>query len=206
MITLYDFELSGNCHKIRMMLSFLDLEYQKVDIDLRKKDQMAPGFVALNRLHKVPVLVDAGMVLRDSAAIMIYLARKQGKLDWYPESPAEMAEVQQWLSFSVNEVFNGPAMARAIVIFKRDYPLKLAHAITDIVLNLLESRLKDHKWLALDRFTLADIACYPYAALVHEGGISLDNYPAVRAWFNRIEALSDYVGMPGLPFPHQDAG
>lgn len=206
MITLYDFELSGNCHKIRMMLSFLDLEYQKVDIDLRKKDQMAPGFVALNRLHKVPVLVDAGMVLRESAAIMIYLARKQEKLDWYPESPAEMAEVQQWLSFSVNEVFNGPAMARAIVIFKRDYPLKLAHAITDIVLDLLESRLKDHKWLALDRFTLADIACYPYAALVHEGGISLDNYPAVRAWFKRIEALSDYVGMPGLPFPHQDAG
>ena len=202
MITLYDFQLSGNCHKIRMMLAFLCLEYRKVDIDLRKNDQMSPDFFTLNRLHKVPVLVDDEFVLRDSVAIMIYLARKYGKPEWYPESPAEMAEIQQWLSFSVNEVFNGLAMSRAIVIFNRDFDLKLAHAITDIALDLLEFRLKDHEWLALDRFTLADIACYPYAALVHEGSISLEEFPSIRAWFKRIEALSDYVAMPGLPFPY----
>lgn len=202
MINLYDFELSGNCHKIRMMLSFLGLEYQRIDIDLRKKDQMKPDFVALSRLHKVSVLIDDGFVLRDSAAIMIYLARKYGKPAWYPEPPADMAEVQQWLSFSVNEVFNGLAMSRAIVIFKRDFDLELAHAITDIALDLLEFRLKDHQWLALDRFTLADIACYPYAALVHEGGVSLDGFPAIRAWFKRVESSQGYVAMPGLPFPH----
>lgn len=202
MINLYDFELSGNCHKVRMMLSFLGLEYQRIDIDLRKKDQMKPDFVALNRLHKVPVLIDDGFVIRDSAAIMIYLARKYGEPAWYPEPPADMAEIQQWLSFSVNEVFNGLAMSRAIVILKRDFDLELAHAITDIALDLLEFRLKDHEWLALDRFTLADIACYPYAALVHEGGVSLDGFPAIRAWFKRVESLQGYVAMPGLPFPH----
>ena len=202
MITLYDFELSGNCHKIRMMLSFLGLEYQRIDIDLRKKEQMKPDFVALNRLHKVPVLVDDGFVLRDSVAIMIYLARKHGKFEWYPESPADMAEIQQWLSFSVNEVFNGLAMSRAIVIFKRDFDPKLAQAFTEVALDQLEFRLEDHDWLALDRFTLADIACYPYAALVYEGGVSLDQFPAIRVWFKRIESLRDFVTMPGLPFPH----
>ena len=202
MINLYDFELSGNCHKIRMMLAFLGLKYEKIDIDLRKKDQMDPDFITLNRLHKVPVLVDDGFVLRDSVAIMIYLARKYGKPEWYPESPADMAEIQQWLSFSVNEVFNGLAMSRAIVIFNRDFDLKLAHAITDVALDLLEFRLKDYKWLALDRFTLADIACYPYAALVHEGGISLQAFPSIRAWFKRVESLPNYVAMPGLPFPY----
>lgn len=201
MMTLYDFELSGNCHKIRMMLSFLGIQYQRIDIDLRRKDQMDPEFIALNRLHKVPVLVDEGFVLRDSAAILIYLARKYGKPDWYPDSAYDMAEIQQWLSFSVNEVFNGLAMARAIVIFKRDFPLQLAQAMTDVALDLLESQLLDNEWLALDRFTLADIACYPYTALVHEGGVALDQFPAIRAWFNRIEALPDYVAMPGLPFP-----
>ena len=112
-----------------------------------------------------------------------------------------MAEIQQWLSFSVNEVFNGLAMARAIVIFNRDFDQKLAHAISDIALDMLEFRLNKHEWLAVDRLTLADIACYPYAALVYEGGISLDQYPAIRSWFKRIEALPGYIDKPGLPFP-----
>ncbi|MDA9981602.1 glutathione S-transferase [Gammaproteobacteria bacterium] len=201
MIKLYDFELSGNCHKIRMMLSFLGLDYEKIDTDLRRKDHMSPDFIALNRLHKVPVLVDGEIVLRDSAAIMIYLARRYGKSEWYPDSPREMGEIQQWLSFSVNEVFNGLAMARAILIFNRDFDLKLAHTITDIVLDQLEFHLKDHDWLALDRFTLADIACYPYTALVHEGNISLEAFPAIRAWFKRIESLPRFVAMHGLPYP-----
>ena len=200
MIKLYDFELSGNCHKIRMLLEFLGLEYERINIDLRKKDQMDPAFIAINRLHKVPVLIDGDTVLRDSAAIMIYLARTYGKSEWYPESPAQMAEIQQWLSFSVNEVFNGLAMARAIVIFKRDFDLKTARAFSDIALDQLEFRLKEHDWLALDRFTLADLACYPYAALVPEGGISLEPYAATRAWFKRIESLPGYTTMPGLPY------
>jgi len=198
---LYDFDLSGNCHKIRMMLSFLGLDYEKIDTDLRKKEQMSPDFIALNRLHKVPVLVDGDLVLRDSAAIMIYLARRYGKPEWYPDSPHEMGEIQQWLSFSVNEVFNGLATARAILIFNRDIDPTLAHTISDVALDQLEFRLKDHHWLALDRFTLADIACYPYTALVHEGNISLATFPAVRAWFKRIESLPRYVAMRGLPFP-----
>ncbi len=201
MIKLYDFELSGNCHKIRMMLSFLGLDYEKIDTDLRRKDHMNPDFIVLNRLHKVPVLIDGEFVLRDSAAIMIYLARQYGKPEWYPGSPREMGEIQQWLSFSVNEVFNGLAMARAILIFNRDFDLKLAHTISDVALDQLEFRLKDHDWLALDRFTLADISCYPYTALVHEGNISLETFPAIRAWFKRIESLPRFVAMHGLPYP-----
>lgn len=202
MLKLYDFTLSGNCHKIRMLLSFLDLDYQRIDVDLRKQDQMKPEFMVLNRLHKVPVLVDGDIVLRDSAAIMIYLARTYGKNEWYPDSPLEMAEIQQWLSFSVNEVFNGLALSRAIVIFKRDLDVKVANQIADVALDQLESRLSDHDWLALDRFTLADLACYPYAGLVHEGGISLEPYSHTCDWFKRIEAMPGYVAMPGLPAPH----
>jgi glutathione S-transferase len=201
LIKLYDFEFSGNCHKIRMMLSFLGLDYEKIDTDLRRKDHMNPDFIELNRLHKVPVLIDGEFVLRDSAAIMIYLARQYGKPEWYPGSPREMGEIQQWLSFSVNEVFNGLAMVRAILIFNRVFDLKLALTFSDIALDQLEFRLKDHDWLALDRFTLADIACYPYTALVHEANISLKTFPAIRAWFKRIESLPRFVAMQGLPYP-----
>jgi glutathione S-transferase len=185
-----------------MILSFLGLDYEKIDTDLRRKDHMHPDFIVLNRLHKVPVLIDEEFVLRDSAAIMIYLARQYGKPEWYPDSPREMGEIQQWLSFSVNEVFNGLAMVRAILLFNRDFDLKLAHTISDVALDQLESRLKDHDWLALDRLTLADIACYPYTALVHEGNVSLEAFPAIRAWFKRVESLPRFVAMHGLPYPH----
>ena len=198
---LYDFELSGNCHKIRMMLSFLNIDYEKINIDLRTKDQFDTDFVALNPLHKVPVLDDDGFVIRDSVAILIYLARQYGKSDWYPDDPRQMAEIQQWLSLSVNEVFNGLAMSRAIIIFKRDLDLDGPRAIATIALGLMEDRLQDHDWLALDRFTLADLACYPYTALVHEGHVSLQQYPGIRAWFKRIEALPQYTAMGGLPYP-----
>ena len=198
---LYDYELSGNCHKIRMLLNMLELDYQRVDIDLSTQAQFDEEFVAINPLHKVPALVDGNTVLRDSVAIMIYLTRTYGKVDWYPDEPAAMADIAQWLSFSVNEVFNGLAMSRAIIIFNRDWDLTKPNEIADTALKQLEWRLSEHDWLALDRFTLADLACYPYAALSHEGKLSVDAFPGVKAWFKRVEALPNYIGMRGLPFP-----
>jgi len=198
---LYDFERSGNCHKIRMMLSFLELEYEPVDINLLKKDQMNPEFLKLNSLHKVPVLDDSGFVIRDSAAILIYLARQYDKHEWYPNDPVAMGEIQQWLSFSANEVFNGLAISRAIIIFKRPLDLEVARSIARVALDEMERQLTDHDWLALDQFTIADIACYPYTALIHEGELTLDDYPAIRAWCKRIEALPNYAVMRGLPYP-----
>jgi len=198
---LYDFERSGNCHKIRMMLSFLKLEYERVGMNLLNKDQLSSEFLKLNPLHKVPVLDDDGFIIRDSAAILIYLARQYGRHDWYPDDPVAMGEIQQWLSFSVNEVFNGLAIARAIIIFKRPLDLDNARSIAKVALDEMERQLTDHDWLALDKFTIADIACYPYTALIHEGELTLDEYPSIRAWCKRIEALPNYAAMRGLPYP-----
>ncbi len=197
---LYDFALSGNCQKIRMMLAMLGIDYEAQNVDLLDKGQFTPEFLALNPLHKVPVIDDDGFQLRDSAAILIYLARNYGKTDWYPDDPAGMAEIQQWLSFSVHEVFNGFAIARALIIFKREGDHEAVVALSRQGLDVMEQHLKDHDWLALDRTTIADIACYPYTALIEEGHVSLKPYPAVRAWIGRVEALPGYVAMPGLPY------
>lgn len=197
---LYDFTLSGNCQKIRMMLAMLGIEYETQSIDLLSKDQLTPEYLAINPFHKVPVIDDDGFLLRDSVAIMIYLARKYGKSEWHPDDPAEMAEVQQWLSFSVNEVFNGFAMARALIIFKREGDHAGVVELSRQSLEVMEKHLDKHEWLALDRTTIADIACYPYTALIEEGHVSLKPYPNVRAWIKRVEALPGYVSMPGLPY------
>ncbi|MGE3626365.1 MAG: glutathione S-transferase family protein [Hyphomicrobiales bacterium] len=197
---LYDFALSGNCHKIRMMLSILGLDYEMVSLDLLKRDQFAPGFLKLNPMHKVPVLDDDGFVLRDSSAILVYLARKYAGTEWYPDDPEGMGEVQQWLSLAVNEIFNGLAISRALIIFKREGDHAGAVALANATLGIMEQRLAKHDWLALDRASIADIACYPYTALVEEGHVPLEPYPGVRRWIARVEALPGYVPMRGLPY------
>ena len=73
-----------------------------------------------------------------------------------------------------------------------------ATQITATLLPILDSRLTTHDWLTGDAPSIADLAIYPYLALAPEGGIDLARYPALRAWFGRIQALPGYVGMPGM--------
>jgi glutathione S-transferase len=201
MIKLYDTPASGNCHKARLMLGLLGLDYRKINVDLSAKEQMKPEFVALNPLRKVPVLDDNGYVLRDSQAILVYLAEKYGKGKWYPKDAEGRGEVQQWLSLAVNEVFNGLAICRAIAKFGRKADPKVAREIGEQALHVMQLRLKQRNWLATHEPTIADIACYPYTALANEGGVPLRNHPAVIAWIERFEKLPGYVSMPGLPWP-----
>ncbi len=195
---LYDMALSGNCYKVRLLLSMLGLDYESSPIVLKNMEHKTPAFLAMNPIGKIPVLDDGGYVIRDSQAILVYLAAKHGRRDLWPDDAAEQGQVMQWLSFAANEMSNGCAVSRAIPKFKRQGDHAAAQAIARTALGILDGRLKDHDWLALDRPTVADIACYPYASLVWEGGVSLEPYPAVRAWFKRMKALPGYVGMEGL--------
>lgn len=197
---LYDFEFSGNCQKIRMMLAFLGLDYEKVSIDLLGGQQNQDDFLAINPLHKVPVLDDNGFVLRDSSAILIYLAERYGGRDWYPEDPEVRGRIQQWLSFAVYDIANSFLIARALILFKREGDLEGAEARSREALAVLEDQLEKTAWLAAEHATIADVACYPYTALLEDGRLSLADYPATRRWFERVEALPNYVGMKGLPY------
>ena len=78
------------------------------------------------------------------------------------------------------------------------YRIRLRPAIGAQGAGLLEQRLAAHQWLAVDHVTIADIACFPYVALASEGEMRLDPYVSVRSWVERIKALPDFVGMPGI--------
>jgi glutathione S-transferase len=86
------------------------------------------------------------------------------------------------------------------LIDKFGYPLDKERAleIGARVLPLIEQHLSEHQWLAMGRPTIAECAVFPYIALGWEGGVSLESYPAIRAWIERIKALPGYVGMPGI--------
>ena len=195
---LYDLELSGNSYRVRLLLSLLGLRHELVTVNLMKGENREPWFLKLNPRGQVPTLDDAGTVVWDSMAVLVYLARKYGGETWLPIEPEGMAEVMQWLAVMQNETLYGLGKARLICKFKRPGNLEEAQQLGRKGLDVLEQRLAAHQWLALGRLTIADIGCFPYVALASEGEVSLDPYAGVRSWIDRIKALPGFVGMPGI--------
>jgi glutathione S-transferase len=198
MMKLYDLEISGNSYRVRLLLSLLGVQHELVSMNLMKGEHREPWFLKLNPRGQVPTLDDGGTIVWDSMAILVYLARKYGNEKWLPLDAAPMAEVMQWLGVMENETLYGLGKARLICKFKRPGDLGEAHSLGRKGLDVLEQRLADHEWLALDHLTIADIACFPYVALASEGEIQLDVYPNVRLWIERMKALPGFVGMPGI--------
>lgn len=198
MIKLYDVEVSGNCYKIRLFLSLLDLDYELVPIAIAKGEQKSPAYLEKNPLGEIPVLEDGDLILRDSQAILVYLALKYGSDSWLPGKPSEMARVMQWLSTACNEIARGLADSRYHEKFKIGLDIKNAHEKSYSILTVIDNHLENKNWLELDRVTIADIACFPYIALAREGGISLDAYPNVQKWIIGIKKLPKFIAMPGV--------
>ena len=194
---LYDLEPSGNCYKVRLFLSLLDIEYELISMNLMAGEHKSPEFLKLNPLGQVPVLEDDGLVFRDSQAILVYLAKKHGGEAWFPSDAAGMAQVTQWLLTAANEIARGPADARVGTKFG-GINVDAAQKKAESILNLIEQHLTKNQWLTLNRPTIADIACFPYIALAPEGGVSLDKYPAINQWCDRVKKLPNFIEMPGI--------
>lgn len=196
MITLYNMPLSGNCHKVRLFLSLLGLPYQTVN--LSGGEQHSPEYLQRNPFGQAPVLDNDGLAIRDSQAILVYLAKRYGGETWWPDDAARLAQIAVWLSTSANEIANGPAMLRVHHKFGRDIDIARVRQISTKVLGIIERHLEDRDWLTGDTVSIADIAAYPYLALAPEGGIAIGDYANIVAWFQRIRALPGYVQMPGM--------
>lgn len=198
MITLYEFGLSGNCHKVRLLLSLLGLTYESKLLNGAAGEHKSEAFLTLNPFGQTPVLVDGETVVRDSQAILVYLARTYGADEWFPQEPAKMAEVVSWLAVAANEIARGPNALRLHHKFGRAINLDEATKITTQVLSVLNLHLQTRSWLANNTLTIADIALYPYIALVNEGQFDLEPYLYVQNWMGRIEHLTGYITMPGI--------
>lgn len=195
---LYDLELSGNCYKVRLFLSLIRKDYTLIPVDFLDGEHTRPPLSDMNPFKEIPILSDGDLTLRDSQAILVYLARKYGGEAWLPTEAGAQAQVMEWLMMAENEIARGPNDARLHDKFGFKLDQALAVKKAQRVLALLEARLESRDWLALDRPTIADIACFPYVALGHEGGVPVDDHPNVAAWIDRIKALDNFITMPEL--------
>ncbi|MBV4467735.1 glutathione S-transferase family protein [Pseudomonas siliginis] len=194
-VKLYRHPLSGHSHRVELMLSLLDVPTELVFVDLMKGAHKTPEFLALNRFGQVPVIDDNGTVLADSNGILVYLASKYGNGQWLPSDPVEQAKVQRWLSVAAGQISSGPATARLITVFGAGYDAADAIKRSHALLQVMEDELANSAFLAGDKATVADVAAYTYVAHAPEGNVSLDEYPNVRSWLARVEALPKFVGM-----------
>jgi glutathione S-transferase len=199
-IRLHGVPLSGHAHKVEVFLRLLGLPFDYVDAPapVRQTD----AFGALNPLRQIPVLEDGDVVLADSNAILVYLARRYDPDgSWLPQDPLGAARVQRWLSICAGEIKFGPANARAVHLFGAKTNLADAQAVAVRLLTFMDAELAGRDWLAGEAPTLADIACYPYIAVAPEGGVDLAPYAHVRDWIARVEALPGVKAMPRSPVP-----
>jgi glutathione S-transferase len=193
MMTLYDIGNSGNCHKARLMLSLLGIEHELKAVDYLAGALRTPEFLALNPLGQVPVLADGDVILHDSQAICIYLAKRYGNGRFLPEDAADLGRVLQWVSFAANELAHSTSRARGIVAGRARGDLKAYQALGHRALGVLDAHLAGRQWLETAEPTVGDIVCYPYSKAAPEGGVVLDAYDNLRAWHARIEALPGFL-------------
>ncbi len=213
MITLYDYALSGNCFKVRQLLGWLGVDYERQPIDFYPGfEHRSDAFRKINPLCQLPVIVDDGQVIRDAQAILLYLAAAYDRTgSWCPQD--HLGQIYQWLAFA-DQITSTISAARLHDAMFFDLDVEKARAGGVRLLRILD----DHLWFAEHRGetwllpfaqpTIADIACFPYVALAEEGGIDLAPYAAVHRWTERFMRLDKFVPMAGmmpLPMPRVTA-
>ena len=203
---LHDFELSGNCYKVRLFLNILGKDYETRTVDFYpSREHKSPEFLQLNPLGQLPVIEDDGKVLRDAQAILTYLAVRYDRTgQWFPVSdPERLGDVAQWLAFA-DAITGTASAARLHDALYYELDIEGARAGAHWLFGILDEHLwfgeneKDDWIVPGVHPTIADIACFPYVALSEEGGISRQDYPAIRRWCDRVKRIPGFVGMSGI--------
>ncbi len=193
-IRIHGFPLSGHSHRVQLFASLTGIAHENVLVDLAQGEHKQPAFLQLNPNGQVPVLQDGNVVISDSNAILVYLARRYAP-DYLPSDPVAEAEVQKFLTLAAGEIAFGPAAARLINVFNAPLDAEFAKATAAKVLGKLEAHLGGRQFLVGDRPSIADVAIYSYTARAPEGDVSLQVYPNVRRFLANVEALPGFVPM-----------
>lgn len=200
-LRVYGDSKSGNCYKVQLTAAELGLDYEWQEIDILAGESRTPEFLAMNPNGRIPLArLPDGRYLAESNAIISYLA---DGTELAGSDPWSRAEVLQWMFFEQYSHEPNIATSRFIIKYLGNPPDRRA-ALAEKkkagyqALDVMEGQLADRNFMTGDRFTLADIALYAYTHVAHEGDFSLEDYPAIRGWMDRIAARDRYVAMAAV--------
>ena len=204
MLDLYT-DATPNGLKISVCLEELGLQYNVHHLFLAG-DQMTPKFTQLNPNNKIPVLVDDGLVITESGAILIYLAEKTGKL--LPRDPRLRIKTIEMIMFQMASL--GPMFGQLLVFagaWKNEYPAVTGRYVKEVnrILAVLEARLQGHTYFVDNEYTIADIAMLPWVrmAVVHPIGqmLMFTDKPNLKSWWERVSTRPAVVKGLSIPKP-----
>ncbi len=192
---LFDSGVSGNCYKVRLLLSHLGVAYDRVELDVVDRSNRPEVLGGLNPALRVPTLVlDDGRSLAESNAILWWLGDDTA---YVPDDRFERAQVLQWQFFEQYDHEPNVAVARFWVTKRPGEadPASLTawQAGGHRVIGAMDAHLATRTFLVGERYTIADISLYAYTHVAPEGGIELEPYAAVRAWLDRVASQPGHI-------------
>jgi glutathione S-transferase len=189
---------SGNCYKIKLLCSLLQIEHQWLHLDILAGDTQQTTFLTKNPSGKIPLLeLPDGRCLSESNAIVNFLAAGSSLL---PCDTYDLAKVQQWQFFEQYSHEPYIAVARFIAKYlglpderRAEYDDKQQGG--NKALAVMEEQLSQTPYLIGKQLTTADVTLYAYTHVAEEGGFDLTQYPAIKAWLTKIENTPNYFPM-----------
>ena len=176
-----------NGKKISIMLEEIGYEYKLTKVDISKDEQFKPEFIKISPFSKIPVIIDHdnNESIFESGAILIYLGEKSGKF----YSKENRLKINQWLMAQMGYV--GPMIGQHHQFHhynpgKSEFGEERYFKIAKRIYQELENRLKDSKFLAGEKYTIADIATWPWIARHEWHDIGLKNYKSLSRWYLEI--------------------
>jgi glutathione S-transferase len=201
MLVLYDSPVSGNCYKVRLLLTLLGLPFERRYADVANRSNRPELLGGLNPALRVPTIVlDDGRPLGESGAILWYFGEGTS---FIPANPYERAQVLQWMFFEQYDHEPAIAVVRFWLAYsgrpREDFADRLEErtAAGYRALGAMEAHLaaRGREYFVGDAPTLADIALYAYTHVADEGEFDLSSYPAIRAWIDRVAARPGHISI-----------
>ncbi len=196
MYCLYDFLPSGNGYKVRLLLNQLQIPFERIELNILQGETRTPEFLAKNSNGKIPVLeIAPDRYLAESNAILYYLSQNT---TYFPQDKWHQAKVMQWLFFE--QYSHEPYIATSrywLSILKQpekyQSQLQAKQAGGYQALEVMEKHLQINTFFVNEQYSIADIALYAYTHVAEEGGFNLQEFGAIRSWFQRIESQPNYI-------------
>jgi len=198
MLRLYEFFSSGNCYKVRLLLTQLGIPFETVELNILKGETRTPEFLSRNSNGRIPVLeIEPGKFLSESNAILFYLSEGT---EFFPNDAWERAKVMQWLFFEQysHEPFIATSRFWISILGKGD---EYRDAINQkrepgyAALTVIERHLTNHLFFVGERYTIADIGLFAYTHVADEGGFDLMRFPEIQAWIERVKAQPQHISI-----------
>lgn len=197
MLKLYDYPESGNAYKIRLLLTQLGYPFERILVDILKGESRTPEFLAKNPNRRIPLLEwPDGRCLAESNAILFHLA---GGSELLPEDKWQRALVLQWLFFEQYSHEPYIAVVRfwhfAGLVEKNQAAIPAKMEGGYHALGVMEQHLANNDFFVGDQYSIADIALFAYTHVAPEGGFDLGDFPALRAWLNRVAEQPGHISI-----------